>query len=109
MAPAVYESSPPLRSRMALTLMVYRSWLMRLGAHLNATSLRVPYVLVHLQLQSDGQPVRQDPCGKLLRFEHPVHRREEDRAGSRDKAVPCDHLARILVILAILDHELQFV
>src|SRR5262245_4131919 len=100
MAPAVYESSPPLSRRIALISTIgnpsigNRESVNRQSPIGNrqsdASRLRTPDVLMSLELEADGQPIRQDPLGELPRVLDVVDRRKEDRGAAADQLVRGD-------------------
>src|SRR5689334_14765712 len=100
MAAAVVESSPPERRT---TAFIAR----RRSSH--ASCLRIPDVLVLLELQAYRQMILEQPLRQIRWREHAVHWREEDGFGLRREVVFAHDRARVLVVGAIFDDELHLV
>jgi hypothetical protein len=64
---------------------------------------------VCLKLQSDGKAILQNPPGEILRREHIVHRRKENRCGTVGQPVPDEHATRVLVVGTIANDEFDLV
>src|SRR5215472_6412721 len=92
-AAAVYESSPPLSRTTAL----------------DATCRRMPDELVDLELQARRQMVGEHPFRERLGIEYAVHGRDEHRTRTMCEIVSRDHIARELVVGAILHHEFHLI
>src|SRR5712691_7115535 len=104
-AAAVYESSPPLSSTTAGT----RDSGFGIRNGLNASRVRIPDVLMKLELNPDRKIIGEDPLRDQARIHDPVNRGEMNRGRPMREIMPADHVARVLVVLAILDDELHFV
>src|SRR5436190_15167834 len=97
-AAAVYESNPPLRRTTALATPA-----------LDSPRLRRPDVFMQLQLQPRGHTVLEHPFRKRLRIQDAVDRREQNRGTAPGEPATVDHVARELVVAAVLDHELHLI
>ena len=58
----------------------------------DASGLRVPDVLVRLELESDVESVCENPGGELLRLEHPVDGRKQDGRSAAAEIVRADNM-----------------
>src|SRR6266550_3846226 len=92
-AAAVYESSPPLSRTTAL----------------DSTRIRIPDVLVQLELDAHRQAVGEHPLGQRARIHDAMNRRQMDRRRTQRQVVPRDRLARVLVVRAIPYDKLHLV
>src|SRR5688500_2650994 len=100
-AAAVYESRPPLSSTTAASPPA--------ADRSDTAGIRLPDVLVQLQLHTYRQRVGQNPLRQRPRMQHAMHRRQVNRCGASGEVVAGHHVAGILVIVAIAEDELDFV
>src|SRR5688500_1922592 len=75
----------------------------------DATSLWRPDVLVELELHADRESIGEHPFRQDPRIEHAVHRRQVYRGGPLSQSVTSDRVACVLVVRAVLDHELHLI
>src|SRR5688572_1377235 len=107
-AAAVYESSPPLRRTTASPPGPPRDDPMATEGS-DTARRRIPDEFVELKLDAGGNAIGEHPFRQRPRVHHAVDRRQVDGRRARSEIVPGDDVARVVVVRAVLDHELDLV